>query len=135
MALTLSPAHEAARQQAARLPALQESYARLIAAPGEAVVQLFEGSPGTGTLIAELPMAPAVLTLDTEQIQIRTTAALEGQVTTAGIVDSARILDGTGAHWADATVTDEAGSGDIKLQDTNLQAGAFARITSAVFQG
>ena len=88
-----------------------------------------------GTLIAELPMAPEVLTLDTEQIQIRTTAALEGQVTTAGIVDSARILDGTGAHWADATVTDEAGSGDIKLQDTNLQAGAFARITSAVFQG
>ena len=28
-----------------------------------------------------------------------------------------------------------SGSGDIKLQDTNLQAGAFARITSAVFQG
>lgn len=135
MTLTLSPAHEAARQQAARLPALQESHARLIASPGEAVIQLFEGAPDTGTLIAELPMAPEVLTLDTEQIQIRTTAALEGQVTTAGIVDSARILDGTGAHWADATVTDEAGSGDIKLQDTNLQAGAFARITSATFQG
>ncbi len=135
MALTLSPAHEAARQQAARLPALQESHARLIASPGEAVVQLFEGSPDTGTLIAELSMPAGVLTLDTEQAQIKTTAAIEGQVTTAGLVDSARILDGTGAWWADATVTDENGSGDIKLQDDALQAGAFARITSATFQG
>ena len=135
MALTLSPAHEAARQEAARLPALQGSHARLIASPGEAVVQLFEGSPDTGTLIAELPMPPAVLTLDTEQIQIRTTAAIEGQAQVAGAVSSARILDGTGAWWADAAVTDEEGNGDIKLQDTNLQAGAFARITSATFQG
>lgn len=135
MALTLSPAHEAARQEAARLPALQESHARLIASPGEAVVQLFEGSPDTGTLIAELPMQPEGLTLDAEQIQIRTTAAIEGQAQVAGAVDSARILDGAGAWWADATVTDEAGNGDIKLQDTNLQAGAFARITSATFQG
>lgn len=135
MALTLSPAHEAARQQAARLPALQESHARLIASPGEAVVQLFEGSPGTGTLIAELSMPAEVLNLDTENIQIQTTAAIEGQVTTAGTADNARILDGAGVWWADATVTDENGSGDIKLQDDALQAGAFARITSATFQG
>ncbi len=135
MALTLSPAHEAARQEAARLPALQKSHARLIASPGEAVVQLFEGSPDTGTLIAELPMPPEVLTLDTEQTQIKTTAAIEGQALVAGAASHARILDGAGDWWADATVTDEAGNGDIKLQDTNLQAGAFARITSATFQG
>jgi len=135
MALTLSPAHEAARQQAARLPALQESHARLIASPGESVVQLFEGSPDTGTLIAELQMAPAVLTLDAENVLIQTTAAIEGQATIEGTVSSARILDGTGAWWADATVTDDEGNGNIKLQETTLQAGAFARITSAVFQG
>lgn len=135
MALTLSPSHESARQEAARLPALQASHARLIAAPGPAKVQLFEGSPDTGTLLAELPMADTVITLDDTAHQIKTTAAIEGQVTTAGAADNARILDGAGRQWADATVTSEAGSGDIKLQDINLQAGAFARITSAVFQG
>jgi hypothetical protein len=135
MALTLSPAHEAARAEAARLPALQESYARLIASPGPAVIQLFEGPPATGTLVAELPVPDAVLGLDTDATQINATAAIEGQVATAGITDSARILDGAGAWWADATVTDEDGDGDIRLQDTNLQAGAFARITSATFQG
>jgi len=135
MALTLSTAHQAARQEAARLPALQASYTLLIAAPGEAVVQLFEGAPGTGTLIAELAMPADVLTLDAENVLIQTTAAIEGQVTTAGTADNARILDGAGAYWADATVSDEAGSGDIKLQDNALQAGAFARITSAIFAG
>ncbi|WP_286801331.1 hypothetical protein [Marinobacter sp. UBA2498] len=135
MALTLSPAHEAARQEAARLPALQVSYARLIASPGEAVVQLFEGAPGTGTLIAELAMPADVVTLDADNVQIQTTAPIEGQATVAGTVNSARILDGAGNWWADATVTDENGGGDIRLQDTALQAGAFARITSAVFQG
>src|SRR5690554_8165643 len=105
MALTLSPAHEAARQEAARLPALQESHARLIDSPVEAVVQLFEGSPDSGTLIAELPMPPSVLTLDTEQTQIKTTAAIEGQALVAGAASHARILDGAGAWWADATVT------------------------------
>ncbi|MBY6102293.1 hypothetical protein [Marinobacter nauticus] len=135
MALTLSPAHEAARQEAARLPALQVSYARLIATPGDAVVQLFEGAPDTGTLIAELAMPADVVTLDAENVRIQTTAAIEGQVTTAGTADNARILDGAGAWWADATVSDDNGAGDIKLQDNALQAGAFARITSATFQG
>ena len=135
MALILSPAHEAARQEAARLPALQESHARLIASPGEAVIQLFEGTPDTGTLIAELAMPADALSLDAENVQIQTTAAIEGQVTTAGTADNARILDGAGAWGGDATVSDEAGSGDIKLQDNALQAGAFARITSATFQG
>ena len=135
MALTLSPDHDLARQEAARLPALQASHALLIASPGEAVVQLFEGTPDTGTLVAELAMPAESLEVDAPAFQIKTTAAVEGQVSTAGIVDSARILDGAGAFWADATVTDEDGSGDIKLQTTDLQAGAFARITSAVFQG
>ncbi|ERS12523.1 hypothetical protein Q673_02595 [Marinobacter sp. EN3] len=135
MALTLSPAHQAARQEAARLPALQASYDLLIATPGEAVVQLFDGAPDTGTLIAELAMPADVLTLDTENVLIQTTTAIEGQVTTAGTADSARILDGAGAWWGDATVSDENGAGDIKLQDNALQAGAFARITSATFAG
>lgn len=135
MALTLSPSHQAARQEAARLPALQASYDLLMATPGEAVVQLFEGTPGAGTLIAELAMPADVLSLDTENVLIQTTAAIEGQVTTAGTADNARILDGAGAWWVDATVSDENGAGDIKLQDNALQAGAFARITSAVFQG
>lgn len=135
MALTLSPAHEAARQQAARLPALQESHARLIAAPGEAVVQLFEGDPDTGTLIVAMDLPAASLALDEAATQIKTTAPIEGQATVAGTVSSARILDGAGSQWGDATVTDEAGSGDIKLQTTTLQAGGFARLTSATFQG
>ncbi|WP_417500730.1 hypothetical protein [Marinobacter sp.] len=135
MALTLSPAHEAARTEAARLPALQTSFALLAPDPDPAVIQLFEGAPGSGTLVAELPMPDTVLALDTGAVQIETTAAIEGQVSTAGNVSSARILDGAGAWWADATVTDELGSGDIKLQDTNLQAGAFARITSVIVQG
>jgi len=135
MALTLSTSHQTARQDAARLPALQASYDLLTSSPGDAVLQLYAGDPDTGTLIAELPMPPSELDLDTGALQIVTTAALEGQAMVAGTVSHARILDGAGNWWADATVTDENGTGDIHLQDTTLQAGAFARITSAVFQG
>lgn len=135
MALTLSPAHEAARQEAARLPSLQASFALLTPDPEPAVIQLFVGTPVSGTLVAELPMPDTVLTLDSGAVQIKSTAVIEGQVSTAGNVSNARILDGTGAWWADGIVTDEQGSGDIKMQDTNLQAGAFAQITNAIFQG
>ena len=135
MALTLSPAHEAARTDAARLPALQASYGRLTGAPGTAKVQLYEGDPDTGTLVVSMDLPAAGLELIEAATQIKTTGAIEGQTVAAGTVDSARILDGTGDWWADATVTDENGSGDIRLQTTILQAGAFARITSAIFQG
>ena len=135
MALTLSPDHEAARTEAARLPALQASYGLLTAAPGPAKVQLFEGSPDTGTLIVTMDLPAESLTLDEPAKQIKNTAPIEGQAVVAGAVDRARILDGAGSQWGDATVTDEAGSGDIKLQTTTLQAGGFARLTSAIFQG
>ena len=135
MALILSTAHQSAREAAVRLPALQASYDLLVAAPGEAALQLFEGDPDTGVLVASLPIPPDALSLDAENLQILSTSPLEGQAMVAGTVSHARILDGAGNWWADATVTDENGGGDIRLQDTALQAGAFARITSAVFQG
>lgn len=135
MALILSLSHDTARQQAARLPALQASYGLLTVGDNNAVIIFYEGVPGVGTLLAEIAIPTANLTLDAGAYQIKTTGTLEGQVATAGAVSHARILDRNGDIWGDATVTDEAGEGDIKLQETTLQAGAFVRITSATLQG
>ncbi len=72
--------------------------------------------------------------------QIQLAVPVEGQITGADLGSGtettwARIYDGSGDWWGDGSVSDEAGSGEIKLQTTLLYNGAFARLTSAVFQG
>lgn len=134
--MILAPAHEAARAQAARLPALQASFVRLVEDTQPACIEIYTGAdPDTGTLLVVVEMTGAVGSIDEVTHRINLAAPIEGQITTAGEAGCARVFDGAGEWWGDATVSDTEGDGEIKLQDTALAAGAFARITSAHFQG
>lgn len=131
--MQLSVAHDAARAAAARLPALQASFDLLDSGAGQARIDIRDA---TDAVLVSVPIADGVGTIDSEIFQITLTVPIEAQIATGGTADHAVIYDNTGAVWADAvTVSDEAGSGEIKLATTSLQAGAFCRLTSAVFQG
>lgn len=129
----LSAAHLAARDAAARLPALQASFDLLDAGTGQASIVIRDA---TDTVLVTVPIAEGVGTIDAQTYQIILAVPIEAQIATAGTPDHAIIYDNTGAVWADGvTVSDEAGSGEIKLASMSLQAGAFCRLTSAVLQG
>lgn len=131
--MNLSAAHLAARDAAARLPALQASFDLLDAGAGQASIVIRDA---TDTVLVTIPIAEGVGTIDTQTHQIILAVPIEAQIATAGTPDHAIIYDNTGAVWADGvTVSDDAGSGEIKLASMSLQAGAFCRLTSAVFQG
>lgn len=131
--MQLSVAHETARAAAARLPALQASFDLLDSGAGQARIDIRDA---TDAVLVSVPLADGVGTIDGALFQITLTVPIEAQIATGGTADHAVIYDNTGAVWADAvTVSDEAGAGEIKLATTSLQAGAFCRLTSAVFQG
>ncbi|MDX9716129.1 MAG: hypothetical protein RBT67_02010 [Thauera sp.] len=131
--MILSAAHLAARDAAARLPALQASFDLLDAGAGQASIVIRDAAD---TVLVTIPIAEGVGTIDAQTYQIILAVPIEAQIATAGTPDHAIIYDNTGAVWADGvTVSDEAGSGEIKLASMSLQAGAFCRLTSAVFQG
>lgn len=139
--MDLSTAHAAARDAAARLPALQASFDLLDVGAGTASIVFYAaprpepGEAPTGDALATILLADGAGTLDAQAFQIVLTVPVEGQVTTGGDAAWARVLDNTGAWWADCSVSDDGGSGEIKLASVTLAAGAFVRLTSAVFQG
>lgn len=133
--MQLSAAHLAARAAAARLPALQASLDLLDAGAGQATIEILDA---TNAVLVTIPIADGVGTLNAETFRITLTVPIEAQVAIAGTPASARVKDNTGALWAEGiTVSDDAPEsiGEIKLASMNLQAGAFVRLTSAVFQG
>ncbi len=131
--MQLSVAHEIARAAAARLPALQASFDLLDSGAGQARIDICDA---LDAVLVSIPIADGVGALDPDLFQITLTVPIEAQVATGGTADHAVIYDNAEAVWADAvTVSDESGSGEIKLATTALQAGAFCRLTSAVFQG
>lgn len=131
--MNLSTPHAAARDAAARLPALQASFDLLDAGAGQARIDILDA---LDTVLVSIPIADGVGTLDAQAYQILLTVPIEAQIDAGGDADHAIVYDNTGAVWADGlTVSDEAGSGEIKLAATVLQQGAFCRLTSAVFQG
>lgn len=139
--MDLSTAHATARNAAARLPALQASFDLLDSGANASYIELYAttrpasgGAPG-GSPLVTLAMSNPPGTVDGTLYRIALTVPIEGQIAIAGSPVWARIYDGAGAWWADASVSDEAGSGEIKLQSLDLAQGAFVRITSAVFQG
>lgn len=98
------------------------------------------GATPTGSVVVSLDLAATAGVVDTDLFQIQLTVPLEAQITgadpaTGTTVTWARVLDGAGAWFADVSVSDEAGSGEIKLQTTLLYNGAYCRLTSAIFQG
>lgn len=133
--MQLSAAHLAARDAAARLPALQASFDLLDAGAGQATIEILDA---TDAVLVAVPVADGVGTIDPQAYQIILTVPIEAQVATEGTPASARVKDNAGAVWADGiTVSDDApeSTGEIKLASMSLQAGAFVRLTSAVFQG
>lgn len=145
--MQISTKHSNARQAACRIPALQASLALLEADnPGPARIDFYgdpvatpPGSAPSGGVVVSVALAATAGTIDNALHQIHLTVPLEGQVTGAAVggtvITWARVIDGDGDWWSDASVSDTSGNGDIKLQLTTLYNGAYCRITSAIFQG
>lgn len=144
--MDISTAHSNARNEAARVPALEASLALLTGATA-ATVTIYPApraspgdAPGVGAIVT-IPLAPGIGTIDEALKRLVLTAPIEAQISATGVGHWARI-EYDGAWWADASVSNLAGTGEIKFDDdettagdAQLVAGAFARLVSAVFQG
>lgn len=158
--MDISTDHDNARIAACRIPALQASLALLVAAAPEgpfATIALYGGTPpapggAAGTPIATIPMTEAAgQVLGDPDYRLQIDAPIEAQVdgadpTTGTIPTWGRVSTPTGAWWADLSVTVEGEGGEIQLVATGqegdpladvarLYNGAFARLSSIVFQG
>jgi hypothetical protein len=133
--VNISAAHDAARAAAARLPALQASFALLDSGAGQASIAFYSGAEPAGDLLATLTLGDGAGTVDTTNFLINLSTPVEGQVDASGTATWAKILTSEGAEWGTVTVSDDAGSGEIKLATVDLVAGAFVRLTSGVIQG
>lgn len=145
--MDLSTKHHDARLAAGRIPALNASLALLeVADPDVAHIDFYTaprpdpGDTPTGDLVVSLDLSATAGSVDTDLFQVQLTVPIEAQITGADAEDGstvtwARIIDGEGDWFADVSVSDEAGSGEIKLQTTLLYNGAYCRLTSAIFQG
>lgn len=144
--MDLSQKHLDARAEQCRLPALQASLALLVRDTQAAAIELYATArPAPGGAAGGMPVAVVLLSeapgsINTTLKRIELTVPLDGQVTGA---DSAlgssptwaRISDGAGAWWADCSVSDLAGAGEIQLTQLPLYNGSTVRITAANFQG
>lgn len=145
--MDISTKHENAVIAACRIPALQARLALLDANSVNAQIDFYPAgawsTPGdtpSESVVASIPLAATAGTVDTDLFRIQLTVPIEAQVDGADPVNGtevalARVLDGDGDWWADLTVSDEAGSGEIKLIETLLLNGEYARLASAVVQG
>lgn len=137
-----------ARAAAARIPALNACLALLEAQdPDPAQIDFYSdpvpttpGDPPTGDLVVSVPLSSSAGSVDPALFQVQLTVPIEAQIAGADPalgteVTWARIVDGEGDWFADVSVSDEAGSGEIKLQTTTLYNGAYCRLTSAILQG
>lgn len=146
--MDISTKHENAVIAACRLPALSARLALLEAQNPDPAHIHFYAAPRAdppGTLpeddpVVTLTVAASAGMVDEDLFQIQLTVPIEAQITgadpaTGTTVTWAQIIDGDGDWFADVSVSDEAGSGEIKLQTTLLYNGAYARLSSFVIQG
>lgn len=145
--MDISTKHDNAVIAACRIPALNARLALLEAQnPDSAQIDFYSaprpdpGDTPTGDLVVSLVLGATAGSVDTDLFQIQLTVPVEAQITgadaeTGTMVTWARILDGDGDWFADVSVSDEAGAGEIKLQTTLLYNGAYCRLTSAILQG
>lgn len=144
----ISPKHADARDEAGRLPALQASLDLLSADTQTARIELYGAPapaepgdpPATAPLLAVIPLGSPPGTLDSGAMTITLTTPIEGQIDGADpesgtLVVWARVFDGAGDWWTDADVSLTGGEGEIQLDTLTAYDGAFARLTSVVFQG
>lgn len=144
--MDLSPQHEAARIAACRLPALTASLARLAENTQRATIALYgtarptPGDPPGADPVVILPCSARFGVIDDELFQIQMDVPIEAQVTGADPVDGTdavwgRIFDGSGNWWGDISVSDQSGTGELKLISLRQYNGEFSRVQSGVFQG
>lgn len=145
--MDLSDKASDAQTAACRIPALTALLALLeLQAPDLAHLDFYPaprpdpGDTPAGSVVVAVELAATAGEVDTDLFQIQLTVPLEAQITGAdpangATVTWARLVDGDGDWFADVSVSDEAGSGEIKLQTTLLYNGAYCRLTSAIFQG
>lgn len=145
--MDISTKHANAVIAACRNVALQARLALLNANTVNAQIDFYPAgawsTPGdtpSESVVASIPLASTAGTVDTDLFQIQLVVPIEAQVDgadpgTGTEVALARVLDGDGDWWADLTVSDESGSGEIKLVETLLLNGEYARLVSGVIQG
>lgn len=159
--MDISPAHEAARLDSVRIPALEASLALLVQSDPQsqarASVAMYgttrptAGDPPGDAPIVTIELAASAGVIDEQNYQITLVTPIEGQVVGAdeangSIPTWARIFDPAGGWWADASVTVSGEGGEIQMTPTGQEGdppedvirlfnGAFARLTSAIFQG
>lgn len=140
-----STKHEDARIAACRIPALTASLNLLNTGASHSTISLYAdprpspGAAASASAVVSLQLAAPAGTLNSAAYRIELTVPVEAQITGAATLGTAvtwgRIMDAAGEWWGDVSVSDEAGSGEIKLQTTTLYNGAYARLTSAIIQG
>lgn len=131
--MIISPSHLAARLAAARLPALHASLALLDSSYGRAKIEILNAG---GAVLATAWLQDDAGVINAEAAQIELNVPIEGAIGTAGTPVSARILDATGALWAEEiTVSATGGGAGIELASLVMGVGNFVRITSAIIQG
>ncbi|MDY6798927.1 MAG: hypothetical protein SVX28_09340 [Pseudomonadota bacterium] len=157
--MDLSPAHEAARQEAARVPALYASLDLLEQADPQATtvatIELYgttrppAGDPPGGAPIVVMELTAGAGVVDETAIELQLTTPISGQITgadpTTGTIPVwARIAQPDGSWWSDASVTVEGAGGEIQMPQTGTENGnpvarlfngAMAQLSSAVFRG
>jgi hypothetical protein len=147
--MDISLTHQAAREAASRIPALNASLALLDANnPDAAHLDLYPaprpdaGEIPAGALVVSIPVSATAGTVDEGAFELNLTGPMEGLITgadpaTGTTVTWGRWIDGNGDWFADVSVSDsEPGSvGEVKLQSILLFNGAYARLTSAKFSG
>lgn len=89
------------------------------------------GSP-VGDLLVELPMAEPIGTILNGVLTL--TASEEAMVTATGQASWARVFNGEDTLGWDCDVTDQSGTGDIRLVSVNMYAGGYARIVSGTLR-
>ncbi len=145
--MDISTKHVNAVMAACRIPALQARLALLDANTVNAQIDFYPAgawsTPGdtpSVSSVVSIPLAATAGTVDTDLFQIQLTVPIEVQVdgadpSTGTEVALARVLDGDGDWWADLTVSNQTGSGEIKVKDTLLLNGSYCRMIGGVLDG
>lgn len=102
---------------------------------GVARLRLYDGTrPANGgtptTLLVEIPLDDPAGAITAHTLVLA--ASTLPLVATSGVATWGRMVNGNGDHAFDATVTDTAGSGEIKIPSTTLFAGGKTQLVSGV---
>ena len=157
--MDISPAHETARTEAARLPALYASLALLQQtdpqATAVATIEIYgttrppAGDPPGGAPIVTIELTRNAGAIDDALVELSLDTPISAQITgadpTNGTIPTwARIKAPDGSWWSDVSVTVEGGGGELEMPQTGTENGnpvarlfngATALISSAVFRG